>query len=83
MSGLGVIYGRGSVGCGSAVGQSGAQSRTLRAFRVDGGRYCQIFFVENYIIDKIIFKAIISLSFRVLLLKLIFRSKGSVIVLYD
>lgn len=65
------------------VGQSGAQSRTRRAFRVDGGRYCQIFFVGNYIIDKIIFKAIISLSFRVLLLKLMFRSKGSVIVFYD
>ena len=65
------------------VGQSGAQSRTWREFRVDGCLYCQVFFVGNYIIDKIIFKAIISLSFRVLLLKLIFRSKGSVIVLYD
>ena len=45
--------------------------------------YCQIFLVGNYIIDKIIFKAIISLSFRVLLLKLISSLKGSVIVLYD
>lgn len=66
----------GVVGC---VGQSEGG----RAFWMDGCRYCQIFFVGNYIIDKIIFKAIISLSFRVLLLKLMFRSKGSVIVLYD